>query len=238
MVYFTVDSGWLLLVYFIVMVLPKGMICSWNNDHQHINVFNSALLNRVLECFYGLHTGAVSNIWVLHHNVGHHRFYLDQEKDQSRWKNLKRDETMGYWRYSFEVWATSYYRAWNVASGNKNYHKLRRDMVVYGSIVVMVVIGLVIYKPLAGLLLFTLPMFISLWLTAQATYKHHSGLDTGDKYAASRTSLNRFWNFITGNLGYHTAHHIKPNLHWSELPLFHDSIKDKIPVENIDNKLL
>ena len=40
---------------------------------------------------------------------------------------------------------------------------------------------------------------------------------------------NKWYNIFTGNLGYHTAHHVKPGLHWSMLPEFHKSIEDKIP---------
>jgi fatty acid desaturase len=34
---------------------------------------------------------------------------------------------------------------------------------------------------------------------------------------------------VTGNLGYHTAHHYKQGVHWSKLPALHEKIKDKIP---------
>ena len=41
--------------------------------------------------------------------------------------------------------------------------------------------------------------------------------------------MHRSYNVLTGNLGYHTAHHVKPKLHWSKLPEFHASIADRIP---------
>jgi fatty acid desaturase len=43
--------------------------------------------------------------------------------------------------------------------------------------------------------------------------------------------MNRWFNYLTGNLGYHTAHHYKQGLHWSKLPALHDEIVHKIPDE-------
>ena len=44
--------------------------------------------------------------------------------------------------------------------------------------------------------------------------------------------MSPIYNLLTGNLGYHTAHHHKQGLHWSRLPELHEKIKDKIP-ENL-----
>ena len=38
-VYFTVDSIWLLLSYFVLTIVPKGCICAWNHHHQHTKTF-------------------------------------------------------------------------------------------------------------------------------------------------------------------------------------------------------
>ena len=231
-IFFYAESILLLLAYFFIMIVPKGIICSWNHHHQHTSVFKNKITNRVLEFFYALHTGATSNVWVLHHNLGHHRHYLDQELDQSRWK-CKDNKTMGYWKYSLEVTLTSYYRAWLV--GNKH-KKQQKEFLIYGLITLSILIAITIYSPISALLLFILPMIISLFLTSQATFKHHSGLDTKNKYEASYTDISKFWNLMTGNLGYHTAHHVKPNAHWSDLPLVHEGMLDKIPNENIRSK--
>jgi fatty acid desaturase len=79
--------------------------------------------------------------------------------------------------------------------------------------------------------LFALPMVTSLLFTAWVTHDHHAGLDTQDPYAASMNTLNRRFNQLTGNLGFHTAHHLRPGVHWSNLPALHKELADKIPAE-------
>ncbi|RLA27333.1 MAG: fatty acid desaturase, partial [Gammaproteobacteria bacterium] len=54
-------------------------------------------------------------------------------------------------------------------------------------------------------------------------------------FQASYNNTNRLFNLLTGNLGYHTAHHYRQRLHWSKLPELHEKIKDRIPLELIRN---
>ena len=83
---------------------------------------------------------------------------------------------------------------------------------------------------------YLLPMAISLFLTAWHTYYHHAGLVTLDEFAATFNCTNRFFNLVTGNLGYHTAHHKRWRLHWSLLPEYHKSIEQNIPKHLINQR--
>ena len=85
-VYATVDSPWWLAGWVLLGLVPRGGICAYNHHHQHLSVFRVPALNRALELMYGLQTGITSHGWVLHHSLGHHVNYLDQQKDQSRWR--------------------------------------------------------------------------------------------------------------------------------------------------------
>jgi len=82
---------------------------------------------------------------------------------------------------------------------------------------------------LNALFVFAIPMAAGYVITCWHTYCHHAGLDTQNPYEASHNIMNRSYNVLTGNLGYHTAHHVKPKLHWAKLPAFHATIADRIP---------
>ncbi len=224
-VYFTVNSVTFLVCYWLLMIIPKGVISPWNHHHQHVLTFKSDFLNRLLELVYTLHTGVTTNLWVLHHNVGHHKLFLDQKTDPSRWK---RDDgsTMGELEYSLVTAATAYYRGFLMG---QKYPKLLKPFLTYTVVSFILVAALVIYRPLPGLFVFVLPMIGSLIFTAWVTYDHHAGLDTDDVFSASYNNIDPIFNLLSGNLGYHTAHHYKQGVHWSQLPALHEQIKHKIP---------
>ncbi len=223
--YFTVNDIVLLVSYYLLMILPKGVICAWNHHHQHLFTFRNTLLNRGLEFIYALHTGVTTHLWRLHHVLGHHVNFLNQEQDESRWK--RKDATrMGVVEYTLIVALTAYTRGYHVG---KRYPKQLKPFLIYTAITSVIVAILVWYKPVAGLMLFVLPMITSLLFTAYVTYDHHSGLDTENEFEASYNNLDPLFNRLTGNLGYHTAHHHKQGVHWSKLPALHAKIEAEIP---------
>ncbi|WP_432471487.1 fatty acid desaturase [Amphritea sp. HPY] len=223
--YFTLDNLTLLFAYYLLMIIPKGTICAWNHHHQHLFTFRNTPLNRGLEFFYALHTGVTTHLWRLHHVLGHHLNFLDQEKDESRWMR-KDGSKMGVIEYTWDVAITAYPRGYTVG---KRHPKQLKPFIIYSLITFLIVALMVWYKPVPALLLFVLPMITSLLFTAYVTYEHHSGLDTKNEFEASYNNLNPLFNRLTGNLGYHTAHHHKQGVHWSKLPALHATIADKIP---------
>jgi len=233
-VYLLVDNVVWLLMYMLLMIIPKGIICAWNHHHQHTRTFSWQPLNRVLEFFYALHTGVTTNLWVLHHVLGHHRNYLDQSKDESAWQRADGTK-MNVVEYTLTIAGTAYQRGFRVG---KQFPRVQRDFVIYGLVTLLGVVGLCWYKPVAGLLVFALPMVISLLFTAWVTYDHHSGLDTDDEFAASYNNTGRIYNLLTGNLGYHTAHHYRQGLHWSKLPELHAELTANIPVELVTHNVM
>lgn len=225
-IYFTIDNPWFVVGWFILSIWPKGNVCAWNHHHQHCVTFKSTFLNRALELMYGFQTGITTKGWFLHHVLGHHKNYLDQELDESRWMN-KDGSTKSELGYTFEVAGTSFARIVKVGMNHKRH--LNDFLLMF--LLNISLLGLIMWHNwFNGLFLFMLPMIVSLLLTSWATFDHHSNLDTKDEFQGSRNTLDPFYNLMTGNLGYHTAHHVKQGLHWSKLPEFHAEIENHIPV--------
>ena len=91
------------------------------------------------------------------------------------------------------------------------------------------------FRLVPALLVFVVPMVISLLFTSWVTHDHHSGLGVDNEFHASYNNTSRVYNLLTGNLGYHTAHHYRQGVHWSKLPELHEKIKHQIPPELMRN---
>jgi fatty acid desaturase len=225
-VFLTAKSWWFPVLYFGLGIIPKGWISAWNHHHQHLPMFRHALPNRLLEIVFGFQTGVTSQAWFLHHVVGHHRNYLDQAKDESRWRRGD-GTTMEEMEYALGTTVTAYPRAFVV--GLRQHRKALRLFVAMVALQAALLAGLFWVNAYNALFVFLLPMAVSLFVTAWATYFHHAGLDTAKHAEASYNILHRGYNLMTGNLGYHTAHHTKPGVHWSKLPELHAQMARDIP---------
>lgn len=214
------------IIWSIASLNVKGWSCSWNHHHQHYKFFIHPWANRVLEFIMGLHTGVVGEAWVLHHTLGHHINYLDQTKDESAWKDGD-GNLMSHLRYTLNVGIFAYPLALKVG---ERYPKSRSKLIQNILITLLFLSVLAWFNWVYTLIIFLIPMIFLLFLTAYVTYDHHAGLDEQDPYQATYNVTDRWYNFFTCNLGYHTAHHLQCGRHWSELPQFHEEIRDKIPL--------
>lgn len=228
-VFFTIDNLWVIIAYWLAMIPVKGMVSAWNHHHQHVPMFHSRPLNRLLEMSFAFHTGATTHAWTLHHVHGHHKNYLDQDLDESRWRR-RSGEKYGYIAYTAMTALTAYQRAYVVG---RNHQRIQRQFVIFGLLTLALLAILIVINPVNALFLFVLPMITSLLITIAATYHHHAGLDTDDHMLASYNYTHKLRNILTGNLGYHTAHHYRQGVHWSKLPELHETLVDKIPDEYI-----
>lgn len=216
------------LLWGVLTIVPKICIAAWNHHHQHVPFFNSTVCNRLMEVIFGLQTGAVSKVWVLHHNIGHHQNYMDQTKDESAWR-ASDGRVMSAFEYTFKLAASGYF----CALKNTKAHPEHRTVFIVMSLLQVAILGaLLVINWFAALVIFIIPLLISYWMTCRHTYDHHAGCSEEDEYAASNNIMHRWYNVLTGNLGYHTAHHLRPGLHWSKLPEFHAKIAHRIPPEN------
>ena len=232
---FFLAPTWLAAVMVIPLAVGSMFIAAINHHHQHFNTFRSAWMNRVFDIALSLQTGIAPFSWVLHHNLGHHVNYLSQrphsQADESKW--TRRDGSqMGRIEYTIDLMLNHQIDIFRIG---RRYPKYFRAF-LWMKIPLWAIIGLALYvNPVNAVLAILIPGFITLTHTSWVTYGHHAGLYTTDPYDASRNCVNPLFNYLSCNLGYHTAHHKRPGVHWSLLPKIHDEIKHRIPVELIDN---
>jgi fatty acid desaturase len=206
------------------------MSAPMHHNHQHVNVFRSPILNRLFEIPLALQTGIGPYGWVLHHNLGHHQNYLVSPEskgvaDEARWWRTD-GTTMGRTEYALHVAFTHEVDIFRV--GRKYPAKYRSYLMMKGFLYSVLAV-LFLKNPVNTAILFAALPFATLLHTCWVTFEHHSDLATEDHLQASRNRTSRIYNILSQNLGYHTAHHMRPGLHWSELQSLHHTIEEKIP---------
>jgi fatty acid desaturase len=205
------------------------VVAAFNHHHQHLNAFHSPFLNRVYDVLLAVQTGVGPYTWVLHHNLGHHQNYLNQppsaEPDESHWTR-KDGSQMGRIEYTLHTFLHHQVDVYRI--GRRHPQVFRRYLLMKAPCYAFIALGLYL-NPLNYLLVFIIPSVLALMHTCWATYEHHAGYLASEHVEASVNRENALFNLLTCNLGLHTAHHMKPGLHWSELPELHAEIRDEIP---------
>ncbi|MEZ4290657.1 MAG: fatty acid desaturase [Myxococcota bacterium] len=230
---FFLAPTWLAALLVVPLAVGSMFVAPINHHHQHLNTFHAAWLNRVYELALSLQTGIAPFGWVLHHNLGHHVNYLHQRPhptpDESRW--TRRDGSqMGRVEYTLDL--LLHHQLDILRVGRRHPRYLRAFL--WMKLPLWALLGLAIWwNPMNAFLAILLPGWITLAHTAWATYEHHAGLYADDHYEASVNIVSPVYNFMTCNLGYHTAHHKRPGVHWSLLPALHAEIEHRIPKEQI-----
>lgn len=223
--FFFVESLLVVAAIMLGLLSISAMPGSISHNHHHVPTFLRPWMNRWYEVILFLEVGIPPYAWTLHHNLGHHRDYLDQEKDPANWR-LADGSVMSRVRYDIVGSLRIYPEIWRI--GRQHPELFRRFK--RWSLISLAVLGVfLMLDPVKALLLFVAPMPIMYLGLLDNTYMQHSDLDTDSEFTASRNSTSRLYNFISWNLGYHTAHHMKPHLHWSRLPQWHAQIEQRIP---------
>lgn len=217
-----------------VVLLAVTLLFPWQlalagmcHNHHHCPTFRHALANRAFEVVMFFQLGMLPYGYTLHHNIGHHRHYLDQTVDTNRWRRPD-GRTMGSWEFAGRLCLAMYPNVWRIGRAHPALFRKFRRM---ACVCLALFLGLCALDPVNAVLVFALPLPFALVLQAQATHHQHAGLASADPWRASRSVTGRRYNLRTLNLGYHTAHHLRPGLHWSKLPALHARIAARIPPE-------
>lgn len=212
----------------VVLLFPWQLnLAGMCHNHHHHPTFRHAPPNRVFEVLMFFQLGMLPYGYTLHHNIGHHRHYLDQTVDTNRWRRPD-GRTMGSWEFAWRLCVAMYPNVWRIGRAHPLVFRKFLGMACACAAIFAVLCAI---DPVNAFLVFALPLPPALLLQAQATHHQHAGLATTDPLHASRSVTDRRYNFRTLNLGYHAAHHLRPGLHWSKLPAFHARIADRLPPE-------
>ena len=207
--------------------------------HIHHPFAGSWLLNDLLDLSMGMVTAMVSSNWRIQHLYGHHQGIDLPYRGHRTWHLEKYSPARAVGYSMISIWGTFYgpflvsFRKGVLA--NVTSPLSYRWAFCEHTLLVLFVAMLLAWQPW---LTFTylLPWYLAThFVTRYVDYLNHYGCNekSADPFEHANNSLNRLFNLTTHNFGYHTAHHIRPGAHWTELPAIHQTIADRIPPRRI-----
>ena len=226
-IFFAIERLWLAALAATLLLPVQAVAIACNHYQHHQPAFTLKPLNRFYELILFFQTGTPPYLITLHHNLGHHRHYLETEGDTLGWRRgdgsalglaacLARNAA-GHLTRTIEI--------------GRRFPKVYRKLKVWTAVGCLPLAALVWLDPAKAAIVFVAPMALMIVNVARLGFEQHAGLDAEDHLTASRNIESRLYNLVTFNSGYHTAHHLRPGLHWSELPAYHREIRERIPPE-------
>ena len=212
------SSAWIWVLFF---CLASCIVWSIKHNHLHLPIFNNKILNRIADFGIMIHSGTgVTNTWVIH--VINHHPNNNNDKDWTAISNGPGFKNKFIDLIFYPIWIVAvlikkrkFYKTQIATRRTKR--RMREESFV------MIAFMLICFwvQPINFLLFFLIPALFSQWFLIASNYLQHDGCDVESTFDHSNNILWKLYNLILFNVGYHTAHHEKPGMHWSLLKKYH-----------------
>ncbi|HUA64533.1 MAG TPA: fatty acid desaturase [Alphaproteobacteria bacterium] len=221
--FFVQWTGFLREWYLLPMTCVLAFIaCVIKHNHIHCRTFTNEYWNRAFEHVLGFCTGQSASAIIPVHNERHHaRNHSEEDCVRSSLVNFRRN-WLNLASFPFvAVWKVYRVKSADMRRWKKEkpglYHRARRERFV----VIGFVVTLMVLNWRATLLYFGVPWLFGQWGIVAINLLQHQDCDHQSEFDHSRNVTGRFINWLFLNNGFHTAHHLRPAMHWSLLPEFH-----------------
>lgn len=217
------NVSWFLYIAYLVIILGfllgPYILMLHNTCHRKLFKKQYSYLTKYIHWFLGMFFGQTPETYFYHHIAMHHA-ENNLLEDLSSTMKYRRDSVRSFSKYLFlfyffGIMHLSFYFnkrnrnkfAWNVLLGECSY--------------VLLMIALGFYNLKATLAVFILPLIFARFAMMAGNWAQHAFIDADDPdniYKNSITCINTVYNKKCFNDGYHIGHHLRPALHWTEMP--------------------
>ena len=200
-----------------------------SHNHNHLGIWRSKALNLLTSYVIAFFYGHPAVAWVPTHNQVHHKLN-NGPGDSSRspkWFQGNHlaallvypvltnfEQTKDIKAFLKDLWKRDRPSFWSAAS---------EYAVFFGTMGALLALD---WRK--ALLLVVVPQQIALFSIQVVNYLQHIETDASSEWNHSRNFVSRTLNILLFNNGYHTVHHLKPGVHWSELPRLHAQYSPRI----------
>jgi len=200
-----------------------------SHNHNHVAIWKSRLANLLTSYVISLFYGYPSVGWVPTHNQVHHKLN-NKPGDSSRSpKIFQGNHILALLVYpaATGIAQTHDIREFLVSLWRRDRGAFWRALSEYG-VFLSVMIALCVVDWRRALLFVVVPQQAALFAIQVVNYLQHVETDPYSEWNHSRNFVSPLLNAILFNNGYHTVHHLKPGVHWSQTRQLHARYMDRI----------
>ena len=198
------------------------------HNHNHINIWTNKTLNVLTDWWLTIFYGLPIFVWIPTHNRNHHRYNNKLEDVTRTYRHTEHNDMPALLMYP-AISGPNQMRESIIPYmkdlKDKNPEQWRENWTQLAVLMVWNIFWFVINWKLA-LIMILLPQQVSQLSVIVFNYVQHTHADEESDYNHSRNFMGV--NPFLFNNGYHTIHHERASIHWSEAPEAHKKIEHLI----------
>ena len=205
-----------------------------NTSHRKFAKLEYEWLNNYIPWVIGPFMGQSPETYFGHH-IGMHHAENNMDDDKSSTLYYQRDSFRGFMRYFGEFLLIGILELVDYFK-KKEKRKLRRKVIRGEFSFVFLCFILMFINWKATLVVFIIPLITIRFMMMAGNWAQHAFInldDPANSYNNSITCVNTIYNKRCFNDGYHIGHHLRPHMHWTEMPNYFVKNKEKYASENV-----
>lgn len=217
-------ADWLVAPWLLLSTLFCFSSCIINHNHVHVPMFRHGWLNKLFAIILTLARGHTSYGVIVAHNFNHHHFNgRDGDWISTRLAGKQR----GFPRLLRYIVRASLSMARGRRAGTTPQLPVAQARQLRLQRLVLIVFLLLLLGSggVRAVLFVLLPWGLAIAMLVGVNLLQHDACNPTRPLDLARNFVGRSGNWFFFNNGYHTIHHMQPDLHWSRLPQAH---KEKV----------
>jgi fatty acid desaturase len=221
-----------------IVLLPLAL--RWvgiiQHNHTHVPLFRSRTLNRPVDIALTLVSAVPQPLYRHLHVDVHHRF-LNTPEDwtgpYSRSDTSFPERPVPFWQYCL----TTTGRCWRRGMPTV-WRRERTALFICCLPVAALLIGLTIASPVHAAVFLLVPWIVTTVFLPATNWMQHVGCTYESPSSSANVNFGLLHGVLAFNIGYHSAHHVRPGAHWTKLPRLHARfVAPSLPPDRISRGL-
>jgi beta-carotene hydroxylase len=200
-----------------------------SHNHNHVAFWRWRPLNLLTSYTIGLFYGFPAFAWVPTHNRNHHHFNNSPGDESISPRFFRKNHLLALAIYPVvtefaQLPLLVKYMGELRARDKRRYLEALSEYAVFFSLMIL----FTVLDWRKAVVLLYIPQFCAKYLIQCVGYFQHVDCDAKSEWNHSRNFVGPVVNALLFNNGFHTVHHFKPGVHWSDLRKLHGEYAERI----------